>query len=79
MTGWAPPIRAKCIIWLLLIRSPKFSRDFGFLWFCSRTKRFYIHPNPNPNHKHNPEAIHNLIGLQPIKTRAEWDSSTVLK
>ena len=42
---------------LLLIRSPKFSRDFGFLWFCSRTKRFYKHPNPN--HNHNPEAIHN--------------------
>ena len=37
----------------------KFSRDFGFLWFCSRTKRFYIHPNPNPNPNHNPEAIHN--------------------
>ena len=30
-----------------------------FLWFCSRTKRFYIHPNPNPNPNHNPEAIHN--------------------
>ena len=48
-----------CAIRLLLIRSPKFSRDFGFLWFCSRTKRFYIHPNPNPNPNHNPEAIHN--------------------
>ena len=54
------PIQPKDSLGLLLIRSPKFSRDFGFLWFCSRTKRFYIHPNPNPNDpNHNPEAIHN--------------------
>ena len=50
-----------CTMGPLLICSPKFSRDFMFLWFCSRTKRFYIHPNPNPNpnHNRNPEAIHN--------------------
>ena len=46
---------------------------FGFLRFFSRTKRFYIminrspywYPNPSPNH--NPE----VVGLQPIKRRAE--------
>ena len=30
-----------------------------FLWFCSRTKRFYINHNPNLNPNHNPEAIPN--------------------
>ena len=46
---------------LLLNRSPKFSRDFGFYGFAAEHNGFtiYIHPNPNPKLNHNPKAIHN--------------------